>query len=108
MLNELLGNVPLGDVGLSGIVILIVLMILTDKLVTRRRLEEAREDGKAYRTAFETQQQINGELKASVQELLPLARATHHALTSIQSLGRSFQQIPPEEELGGLDDLRSP
>lgn len=97
MLNELLGGVALGDLGLSGIVILIILMILTDRLVTRKRLEEAREDAKAWRTSAETQQAVNGELKASVLEILPLARATHHAITSIQSLGRAYQQDSPEE-----------
>lgn len=98
MLNELLGGVALGDLGLSGIVILIILMILTDRLVTRKRLEEAREDAKAWRTSAETKDAINGELKAAVLEILPLARATHHALTSIQSLGRAHQRSAPEEE----------
>jgi hypothetical protein len=97
VLNELLGGVALGDLGLSGIVILVILMILTDRLVTRKRLEESREDGKGWRTSAETQQAINGELKAAVQELLTLARATHHALTSIQSLGKAYQDSTEED-----------
>lgn len=98
MLNDLLGGIALGDIGLSGIVILIILMILTDRLVTRKRLQEAREDARAWRTSAETQQAINGELKAAVLEILPLARATNHALTSIQSLGRAAFQPPGEEQ----------
>lgn len=98
MLNDLLGGIALGDIGLSGIVILVILMILTDRLVTRKRLQEAREDAKAWRTSAETQQAINGELKAAVLEILPLARATNHALTSIQSLGRAAFQPPGEEQ----------
>lgn len=99
MLNELLGGVALGDLGLSGIVILIILMILTDRLITRKRLEEAREDAKAWRTSSETKDAIIVELKGAVVEILPLARATHHAITSIQSLGRAYtqQQDSPEE-----------
>lgn len=96
MIAELLGGVPLGDIGLSGIVILIVLMILTDKLVTRKRLEEAREDAKVYRIAAETQQAVNAENKESLKELLSLARASHHALSEIQSLGQG-----KHEALGG-------
>lgn len=88
VISELLGGVALGDIGLSGIVILIVLMILTDKLVTRKRLEEAREDAKAYRNAAETQQAVNATNTESLKELLTLARATHHALSEIQSLGQ--------------------
>lgn len=94
MLNELLGGVALGDLGLSGIVILIVLMILTDRLVTRKRLEEAREDARTYRTAAETQQAVNATNTESIKELLHLARATHHALTEIQSLGQVNQAHP--------------
>jgi len=92
VLGELLGGVALGDIGLSGIVILIVLMILTDRLVTRKRLEEAREDKEVYRAAAETQQAVNAENKESLKELLSLARATNHALTEIQSLGQAKQQ----------------
>lgn len=96
MLAELLGTMSIKDISLTGVVILIVMMILTDKLVTRKRLEEAREDGKAWRTSAETQQAVNGELKAAVMEILPLARATNHALTSIQSLGKSMHESNQE------------
>lgn len=98
MLPELLGGMKLGEVGYAGIVILVVLMVLTDRLVTRKRLEESREDGKAWRSSAETQQAINGELKAAVLEILPYARATHHALTSIQStLGLGATSIQEEQ-----------
>lgn len=95
VLGELLGGVALGDIGLSGIVILIILMILTDKLVTRKRLEEAREDAKAYRAAAETQQAVNATNAESLKELLNLARASQHALSEIQSLGQS--DVHPRE-----------
>lgn len=88
MLEELLGGVALGDVGLSGIVILVVLMILTDRLVTRKRLEEAREEVKAWRTSSETEKAVNAEHWNALQELLTLARASTHALQEIQAVKR--------------------
>lgn len=87
MLAELLGNIPLGDIGLSGIVILVILMILTDRLVTRKRLEECREDGDGWRNVALKQQEINVEQGATLRELLSYAQASDHALRSIQAMG---------------------
>lgn len=81
---------------LLAIVVWVIRAILTDMLVTRKRLEEQREDTKAWRISAETQQAVNAELNAAVQEILPLARATHHAMTSIQSLAKLGRA--PEEE----------
>lgn len=97
MISDLLGGVALGDIGLSGIVILVVLMILTDRLVTRKRLEEQRDETKAWRTAAETKDAVNAEYKESLKELLSLARATHHALTEIQHLGQGKKFDPGED-----------
>lgn len=87
MLNELLGAVPLADVGLSTIVILIIIMILTDRLVTRKRLEECRQDGDAWREVALKSQEVNAEQGASIRELLSFAQSTDHALRSIQAMG---------------------
>lgn len=92
MIGDLLGGVAIGDIGLSGIVILIVLMILTDRLVTRRRLEEAREDVKTYRAAAETQQAVNAAHADSLHELLSLARTSNHALTEIQAVIHTMRE----------------
>lgn len=87
MLAELFGAIPLSDVGLSTIVIMIIVMILTDRLVTRKRLEETREDCAAWREVALTQQEINGEFKGALSELIALGQATDHALRSIQAMG---------------------
>jgi uncharacterized membrane protein len=80
-------------------VVIVVLMILTDRLVTRRRLEEAREDGAGWRTAFEKQQEVNGVQAAGLSELLTLARSSDHALRSIQSMGAAvFAATTAQEE----------
>lgn len=98
-LSELLGTVALGDLGLTGIVALVILMILTDRLVTRKRLEEAREDGAGWRSVALTQQEINGEFKATLNELISLAKSTDHALRSIQSMGAAaFAATAMEKE----------
>lgn len=96
MLDELLGSLPLKDLGYGGIVILVILMILTDRLVTRKRLDEAREDASTWRTFGERQQEINRVQHDTSAELLTLARATHHALTEIQVTGRRALEGTPE------------
>lgn len=93
MLSDLLGGVALGDVGLSGIVILVVLMILTDRLVTRKRLEEAREESRAWRTSAETKDAVNAEHWSALSELLSLARTSAHALQEIQAVKRAREEL---------------
>lgn len=92
MLSDLLGGVAVGDIGLSGIVILIVLMILGGKLVPRSTLEQAREDAKTWREAHDRQQEINRVQHDTNSELLNLARASHHALSELQLLGTRLAQ----------------
>lgn len=87
MLTELLGVIPIGDVGLATIVIIVIFMILTDRLVTRKRLEECREDKNGWRDVALKQQEINGEFKAALTELISLGQASDHALRSIQAMG---------------------
>lgn len=88
MLGDLLGSLPLKDISYGGIVILVIMMVLTDRLVTRKRLEEAREDGATWRATAERREEINRVQSDALTELLVLARATHHALTEIQLTGR--------------------
>lgn len=95
-LSELLGGVALGDVGLSGIVILVVLMILTDRLVTRKRLEESREEAAAWRTSAETKDAVNAEHWSALQELLALARTSAHALQEIQAVKKAREEMSQE------------
>lgn len=87
MLGDLLGGIALGDVGLSGLVILFVLAILTGKLVPKSTLDNERENSKTWREVATTQQAINGEHSASLSELLSSSRATTHALQEIQAAG---------------------
>lgn len=87
MIAELLGVIPLGDISLATIIMIVVIMILTDRLVTRKRLEECRDDGDAWRQVALKAQEVNAEQGASIRELLSFAQATDHALRSIQAMG---------------------
>lgn len=88
MLSDLLGGVAIGDVGLSGLVVLFVLGILTGRLVPKSTLDASNANGSKWQEAYMTQQQINSEHSASLSELLASSRATTHALTEIQAAGR--------------------
>lgn len=50
-----------GEWTAGAILAAVVWMILTDRLVTRKRLEEAREEATLWRAGFTTQQEINRE-----------------------------------------------
>lgn len=94
-ISEVLGGLPLADVGAGALVVIIVLLILTGRLVPKSALDYERENSKAWQRSAETKDQINAELKAAVTELLPLARSTDHALRSIQAFGQYQQGEEP-------------
>lgn len=87
MIGELLGEVGVGDLGLSGLVILIMLAILTGKLVPQKTLDRANQNADKWQEAYMTQQKINAELAATTSELLAGQRASTHALQEIQAMG---------------------
>jgi CheY-specific phosphatase CheX len=87
VLGDLLGDVAVGDVGLSSLVVLGVLAILTGKLVPKSTLDTANKTAEKMTEAYMTQQQINQELAGSVGELLASQRASTHALQEIQAAG---------------------
>jgi hypothetical protein len=87
VLADLLGGIALGDIGLSGLVMLFVLGILAGKLVPKSTLDSAREEAKTWREVASTQQQVNAQHSASLSELLAGQRASLHALQEIQAAG---------------------
>lgn len=93
--GELLGGlgVGVGDIGLSGLIILVVLMIFTDRLVTRQRLLDEREEKTRWRTVAENLGTAIESLSGSVDKVLVYAETTNHALTTIQELAtRSVEE----------------
>lgn len=86
-MGDLLGTVALGDVGLSGLVMLFVLAILWGKLVPKSTLDNALANGEKWQEFGMTQQQIAVEHGATLAELVAGQRASTHALQEIQAAG---------------------
>lgn len=86
---------PLGQIGAGALVTLIVLLILTGRLVTRRQLEDTQADRDHWRTAAEGWQAMATKLgmsveglTSSVEHLTASADASTHALEQIQASAR--------------------
>lgn len=92
---DFLSAINIADVGTNGLLVIVVLLILVGRLVPKSALDYERENAKAWQTSAETQREINSELNGAVQELLPLARSTDHAIRSIQAVARP-QAVDPE------------
>jgi len=85
--NDLLGGLALGDISLSGLVVLFVLSILWGKLVPKSTLDNAVANSDKWQELAVTQQQISSEHTAILQELVSGQRASVHALQEIQAAG---------------------
>lgn len=92
MLTELLGSLPLKDIGLGGIVVLVVLMLLTDKLITRKRLEDEQREKEYWRTAASNLQVSFDKISDATSRTVVLAEASNEILTKIQSSGIRVQE----------------
>lgn len=86
-----LANLPVGQLGPVGLLGLVVWMILTGRLVTRRQLQDVQADRDHWRTAADGWQgtatklgmTVEG-LTTSVEQILPAVAASTHALEEIQ------------------------
>lgn len=86
-MNEILGDIALGDVSLSGLVVLFVLAILWGKLVPKSTLDNANANAAKWQDVAMTQQQTIVEHTAILSELVAGQRASTHALQEIQAAG---------------------
>jgi hypothetical protein len=75
MLNLGGWEIGLDSLGATGIVALIIMMILTDRLVTRGRLQEARQETAYWRTAFENESAKNTHLAEGARDWGIVAKA---------------------------------
>lgn len=87
MLGGWLANLPVA-VWPVALLAMVFLAMLFGWIPTRRELNNSRADGKKWQDNAEKQQEINGELKSILTELLSLARAADHVLREIQHVGR--------------------
>ena len=76
---------PIGQLGAGALLTLVVLLILSGRLVTRRQLQDVQADRDYWRTAHDTQQQVTLKQGMTLERLLVHAETTTHALQEIQT-----------------------
>lgn len=79
---ELLGLDP-SQIGLTGLVALVVLLILFGLLVPRKNLTDVQKDRDAWRTAYETSERTRAEQTVQLAELVELAKTTNVMISAL-------------------------
>lgn len=95
-LTSELWGVPVGSIGATGILGIVVLLVLMGKLVPRRSMEDAIKDRDDWRAAHGVSEEARIELQQQVGELLQLSRLT---TTFIQTIPLGVMKS--REEGGG-------
>lgn len=89
--------IGIGDVGLSSLIVLVLVMIFTGRLVPKRHLDDAIRREEAQ-TAINRQNAATlGELGDSLRDLVELGRTTEYMLRTIQggAVDRPQQEAKP-------------
>lgn len=81
-MTELFGLSP-ADLGVSGLLVLVVLLILTGRLVPRATLQDMREERDTWRAAHTESEAARQAEREQVTELLELSRTAGHVLTAL-------------------------
>lgn len=89
-----LADLTITQVSAGALLAVVVLLILTGRLVTRRQLTDTQADRDYWRQTADTQQRISTEhgmtlekLTATTEKLLTYAETTQHVVTEIQRAG---------------------
>ena len=85
-MTEIIGFTPT-DLGLAGLMGLVVLLILTGRLVPRSTLLDMREERDTWRAAHVSSEAARLAEREQVTELLELSRTASHVLTSLPTKG---------------------
>ena len=93
-MTELVQALPFTDLGAGALVIMIVLMVLTGRLVTRQQLQDVMADRDKWRDSAESWQASSLKLGMTMEKVVVLAEATNHALTDIQGLAARASKDP--------------
>jgi hypothetical protein len=99
---ELLGSMPLSDIGFAGIVTLAIVLILRGQLVPKSTVDEMRKDRDAiiaskseeadnWREAYKVSEEARAVSTDADRELLELGRTTVHLLQSIHERAQEAQ-----------------
>lgn len=87
---DLLG-VPVGQIGAGALVTVIVLLILTGRLVTRRQLEDTQADRDRWHTAADKWQDVASKQGMTIERVLEAVETTNYALREIQAGPRRLE-----------------
>lgn len=84
------------DWSAETLLVFVVLLILTDRLVTRGRLLDEREEKNLWRQNAETQQTINGELTKSNTAYADAALLSQKVMEAVQQKHDLHRKGPDE------------
>lgn len=91
-MGDALSSLPVGNLSAGGLVLLIVLLILNGRLVTRQTVVDLRADRDKWMSIAETWQSVaqqNGVTLAQhgeiLAQLIEYARTTDHAIQAVQT-----------------------
>jgi hypothetical protein len=90
-----LASLPFGGLSASALVGVVVLLVLTGRLVTRKQLEDVQRECDTWRGSAETWQQVATQHGMTLEKhgeilgkLITYAETADHALASIQAIGQ--------------------
>ncbi|RSS43836.1 hypothetical protein [Streptomyces sp. WAC08241] len=92
-MNDLFGLTPT-DLGISGLLALVVLLVLTGRLVPRSTLQDMRDERDKWQAAHDKSEAARQAERDQVTELLELSRVAGHVLSALPR---------PKEVEGGVD-----
>ncbi|MFE3578701.1 hypothetical protein [Streptomyces vinaceus] len=81
-MGDIFGFTP-ADLGVSGLLVVVVLLILTGRLVPRSTLVDMREERDTWRAAHSESEAARQAEREQVTELLELSRTAGHVLTAL-------------------------
>lgn len=84
-LSEILAGLPVGDLGIAGLLTLTVLLVLTGRLVPRQQLLDTRADRDQWRASADKWQEVATKHGMTLERLLEYAETSNHVLTEIQT-----------------------
>jgi hypothetical protein len=115
--TDLLADVPIGDIGLAGLVTLFVFLIFTGRLIPRSTYDQQRADllaqVDAERQAKEAARDVvmklmgaNGDQAATIRDLVPAARVGVRVGEEVQRLASTNGGV--DVSTGGGDHVPPP
>ena len=93
-MSDLLGGMPVGQIGASTLVGIVVLLILMGRLVPRQQLLDVQADRDKWQASSEKWQQVATQHGMTLEKLIDYAEAADHALTSIQTVVHTRGEVP--------------